>query len=493
MEIQSEKNDEKILDVLIIGSGFSGLGMAIALKRKGRDNFMVLEKGPSIGGTWRDNVYPGCACDVPSHLYCYSFAPNPHWTRVFAPQEEIRQYLEDCADTFQVREYMHFNTEVSEARFDEDNSLWVVKTKDGKKYLCRILVSGQGALHIPSLPEIPGLEDFAGDVFHSAVWPEGVDLNGRKVAVIGTGASAIQIIPNIVDDVERLAVFQRTPAWIQAKPDWKLGRLVQLYLKYAPLAKHINRWSIYWLLESRGLAMLRNRRWSLNELLARLHLRFQVPDKKLRNKLRPNYRFGCKRVLLSNDYYPALMRDHVELETNAIEAITPQGVVTANTEHYVDTIIFATGFAVTDMSVNPLEIYGRNNRSMKEELAETSKAYLGISIEGFPNFFTLMGPHTGLGHNSMIFMIESQIAHILSALEEMDKNHARAIEVTAEAQDKFEDEMDRKMAGTVWMSGCQSWYQDKSGRIATIWPDYTYRYRQRTKKIVTDDYKFDKR
>lgn len=499
METQDEKsqthipNDTPTLDVVIIGTGFSGLGMAIGLKRKQRDNFIVLEKAASVGGTWRDNVYPGCACDVPSHLYCYSFAPNPHWTRVFAPQEEIRQYLEDCTDTYRVRPHIRFNTQVHQARFDDAAGLWQVETTDGQRYRCRVLVSGQGALHIPSVPDIPGVQDFAGEIFHSAAWSPAADLEGRKVAIIGTGASAIQIVPNIADAVNAMVVFQRTPAWIQPKPDWKLGRLVQLYLKYMPLAKEMNRWFIYWMLETRVLSMLRNKRWSINELIARWHLRRQVRDKALRDKLRPDYRFGCKRVLLSNDYYPALARGNIHLETSPVARITGTSIVTQdNTTHEVDTIIFATGFAVTDVSANPMQIYGRNGQSMREAAAETVRAYLGISVEGFPNFFTLMGPHTGLGHNSMIYMIESQILHILSALDEMDKQDAATIEVTADAQNAFEDEMDRKMAGTVWMSGCKSWYQDKSGRIATIWPDYTFRYRLRTRKIVEKAYKFNK-
>ncbi len=478
------------VDVLVIGSGFSGLGMAIALKREGKRSFAVLEKGDSVGGTWRDNTYPGCACDVPSHLYCYSFAPNHDWSRVFAPQPEIRSYLERCAMRFGVMDHIHFGHEARRAEYDDTNKIWRMELATGEILTTSVVVSGQGALHIPSYPEIDGMETFSGDTFHSAKWPKHVDLKGRKVAVIGTGASAIQIVPSIADDVSDLVVFQRTPAWIQQKPDWKLGAFARGWLRYVPFAQRLTRSAIYWLLESRLPAMLKNKAPSFNEKLARRHLRRQVKSKALRDKLTPKYEFGCKRVLLSNDFYPALCKDHVELETDGITAIESNGIRTPNGFHEVDAIIYATGFAVTDPAANPFDIIGKQNRDMKAELSETAKAYLGISFEGFPNFFALMGPHTGLGHNSMIYMIECQIQHIMSALKSMDKNRADAIEVTVEAQDRFEAEMDAKMEGTVWLTGCSSWYADAKGRIATIWPDYTFNYKKRTKSVSLKDYAF---
>ncbi|MEM9738545.1 MAG: NAD(P)/FAD-dependent oxidoreductase [Pseudomonadota bacterium] len=489
--MESREQNLPDYDVLIIGSGFSGLGMAIALHKNAKQTFKVIEKGNGVGGTWRDNTYPGCACDVPSRLYSFSFAPNPNWSRVFAPQAEIRAYLEDCARKFGVLPHIQFNTEVREARYDERGLVWHVTMTSGEVLTARVVVSGQGALHIPKVPSFPGLERFEGDQFHSAQWPETTDLKGRKVAVIGTGASAIQIVPHIVDDVAGMVVFQRNAAWIQPKPNWKIGRLTKWWLNWVPFAGMLNRSLLYWLLEMRLPPLIKNSGNSFSERMSRKHLERQVEAPALREKLTPTERFGCKRVLLSNDFYPAVARSHVTVETNPIQAVGKNTLETKTGRHEVDTIIWCTGFAVTDVTVNPLRIVGRKGRVMKEEMSATAKAYLGISVEGYPNFFMLMGPHTGLGHNSMIYMIESQIAHVMAALEAMGKHRAKSIEVRPEAQERFEDEIDQKMEGTVWKSGCDSWYADKSGRISTIWPDHTYTYRARTRQIVESDYRFE--
>lgn len=489
--MQTQNHTLPDYDVLIIGSGFSGLGMAIALKKDGKHSFVVFEKGDSVGGTWRDNTYPGCACDVPSQLYSYSFAPNPNWSHVFAPQAEIRAYLDDCATKFGVLPHIQFNSEVRQAEYDAWNRMWRVEMTNGAIVSARVVVSGRGALHIPRIPDIPGLEEFTGEQFHSAQWPEKADLKGQSVAVIGTGASAIQIVPSIADDVGEMVVFQRHAAWIQPKPNWKRGRLTQWWLKWAPFAGKLNRSFFYWLLEFRLPGLLRNSQSSFGERMARRHLRRQVKDPVLREKLTPTDQFGCKRILLSSDFYPAMSKEHITLETNSIKSVGANTIETSTTRYEVDAIVWCTGFAVTDMGANPLRIVGRNGRVLEEEMSETAKAYLGISVEGYPNFFLLMGPHTGLGHNSMIYMIESQIAHIMAALDAMHALGAKAIEVSLEAQERFEDEIDQKMDGTVWQSGCNSWYTDKSGRISTIWPDHTYTYRRRTRDLVDGDYLFD--
>ena len=483
--IQSGATD---FDVLIIGAGVSGLGMAITLKREGRERFVVLEKGDSVGGTWRDNRYPGCACDVPSHLYCYSFAPNPNWSRLFAGQAEIRAYLEDCATRFDVRSHIRFGRTVTEARYIEEDRRWRVTAETGEVLTARIIVSGQGALHIPKYPTIKGIGEFTGTQFHSAAWPEKASLKGKRVAVVGTGASAVQVVPNIVDDVASLVVFQRHAPWIEPKPDVRFSKLAQWCFRVIPGLGRLFRKMIYRYLERRLPALLRGKANSRNEQRALAHLAHQVDDADLRAKLTPTEAFGCKRILISNDYYPAFSRPNVQLEVEPIRRIVPGGLQTDEHTYEVDTIVWCTGFHVTDPRVNPLGIIGRDNRSLTEEMSQTAKAYLGVATEGYPNLFWLMGPHTGLGHNSMIYMIECQIQHIMSVLRLMRENEAEVIEVSKDAQDRFEAEMDAKMEGTVWRAGCTAWYQDPSGRISTLWPDHTYVYKERTQNVIPEDY-----
>ena len=478
-------------DVLIIGSGFSGIGMAIALKQAKFQTFVILEKAQGVGGTWRDNTYPGCACDVPSRLYSYSFAPNPNWSEVFAPQAEIKAYLEDCAERYDILDHVRFGSEVADAKYDDELSFWRVRTSNGDEISARIVVSGQGALHIPKLASIDGIKDFEGDHFHSASWPENFDLKGRKVGVVGTGASAIQVVPSIAPEVSELVVFQRNAPWIQPKPNWKIGKFAAWCFANVPFANSISRTLLYWLLESRLPAFLSNKSSTFGERQAKKQLRRQVKDEGLRDKLLPREKFGCKRVLLSSDYYPAIVQDHVTLETDSIVHVDAQGIRTDQSYHKLDTIIWCTGFEVTDAAANPLRIVGRDGRVLQDEMQETAKAYLGISVEGFPNFFMLMGPHTGLGHNSMIYMIECQIRHVMEVVRAMHKNGSMSVEVTHAAQESFEREIDRKMIGTVWASGCQSWYSDASGRITTIWPDHTFRYRKRTRRLIDGDYEFE--
>lgn len=483
--------DQRIYDVLIIGSGFSGLAMGVALKQEKKRSFLIFEKGEEVGGTWRDNQYPGCACDIPSHLYSYSFAPNPTWSRLFAPQGEIFDYLKNCADTYGLRPHIRFGSEIAKATYDETRRLWVVQVKSGERFLGRVLVSGQGALHHPSTPDIPGLDSFSGDILHSAAWRPDVDLKGKRVAVVGTGASAIQIVAAVAKEVGHLHVFQRTASWILPKPDAPINAGRQRRMARWPALQKLARGLIYGYLESRMPSLLKDSNRLGQEAIALKHLHHQVPDPDMQAKLTPDYHIGSKRTLLSNDFYPALCRDNVSLETDGIDKITPGGIITKTGDAVdLDAIIFATGFAVTDTSKNPLEIIGRNGRNLKEENAVTQSAYLGITAEGFPNYFLLMGPHTGLGHNSMIYMIESQIGFIMRMLSAMDARGAAAVEVTKTAQDAFEAEMDRKMQGTVWSSGCTSWYLDSQGRNTAIWPDYTFRYRSRTRKIRPKDFVF---
>jgi len=478
-------------DVLIIGSGFSGLGMAIALKQEGRRSFVVLEKAGEVGGTWRENTYPGCACDIPSQLYSFSFEPEPNWTRVFPPQAEILAYLKRCADKYGVRPHVAFGAEAVCAVWDEAARLWSVTTRDGRRFRARTVVAGKGALHRPAIPDLPGLESFAGPAFHSAEWRHDVDLAGKRVAVVGAGASAIQFVPKVAPLAERLTVFQRTPPWIVPKPDRPISEKSRARFARRPWLQAAVRSFWYWFLEKNARARLDPRLTGPSERLALKHLHAQIADPGLRAKLTPDYRLGCKRVLISGDYYPALTRPNVALETAPIARVEPDAVVTADGRRTTaDVLIFGTGFQVTDQSADPLEVVGRGGRRLKDDWRGGLSAHLGITVSGYPNWFLLMGPHTGLGHNSMVYMIESQIRYVMSALKALDRRGAAALEVTAEAQAAFATEMDRKLQGTVWMSGCGSWYLDADGRNTTVWPDYTFRYRARTRALNPEDYVF---
>ncbi|HYF23247.1 MAG TPA: NAD(P)/FAD-dependent oxidoreductase [Caulobacteraceae bacterium] len=480
-----------LLDVLIIGSGFSGLGMAIALKKEGRRSFVVLEKAGEVGGTWRENTYPGCACDIPSQLYSFSFEPEPNWTRVFPPQAEILAYLKRCADKYGLEPHLRFGAEVVEAAWDEAARLWRVATRDGRRFRARAVVAGKGALHRPAIPELPGLEGFAGPAFHSAEWRHDVDLTGKRVAVVGTGASAIQFVPKIAPLAERLTVFQRTPPWIVPKPDRPISEQSRARFARRPWLQAAVRGFWYWFLEKNARARLDPRLAGPSERLALKHLHAQIADPDLRAKLTPDYRLGCKRVLISDDYYHALTRPNVALETAPIARVEPDAVATADGRRTpADVLIFGTGFQVTDQSSDPLEVVGRDGLRLKEAWRDGLSAHLGITVAGFPNWFLLMGPHTGLGHNSMVYMIESQIRYVMSALQALDRRAAAALEVTPSAQAAFAAEMDRKLKGTVWMSGCGSWYLDRQGRNTTVWPDYTFRYRARTRAIDPGDFRF---
>ncbi|MDQ7907872.1 NAD(P)/FAD-dependent oxidoreductase [Phytohabitans sp. ZYX-F-186] len=467
--------------IAVIGAGFSGLGAAIRLKQRGYDDFVVLDRGTEVGGTWRDNTYPGCACDVPSHLYSFSFDLNPEWSRSFSPQPEIWYYLRRCVDAYGLEPHLRMGHEVHGAAWD--GGRWVVETSRGT-YSADVLISASGGLCEPAQPKLPGLETFTGPVFHSARWRHDVDLTGRRVAVVGTGASAIQFVPAIAADVARLHLFQRTPPWVLPKADRPISRLERRAFRAVPGAQRLARTGIYWLREFyQGTAFLQPVMMRLGQRMARSHLRRQVPDPALREKLTPRYRMGCKRVLLSNDYYPALTRSNVEVVTEGIAEVRPDAVVTADgTARPIDAIIFGTGFHVNDAPIAQ-RIRGRDGRTLAEAWQGSPRAYLGTTVAGFPNLFLLLGPGTGTGHTSVVFMMECQLAYVLDALRHLDRGGDGAIEPTAAAQHAFISTMDKKMAGTVWQAGCRSWYQDSTGRVSAIWPGYTWSYRLRTRRF----------
>jgi cation diffusion facilitator CzcD-associated flavoprotein CzcO len=465
------------VEVAIVGSGFSGLGMAIRLKQQWRDDFIVLERGDDVGGTWHFNTYPGCACDVPSHLYSFSFAPNPDWSQTYSTQPEIREYLRRCADRFGVRPRIRFGCEVSDAEWDDEAGRWRLETSQGP-LRARILVGAMGPLFEPKLPAIPGLEGFSGRLFHSARWDHDYGLEGKRVAAIGTGASAIQFVPAIQPKVQRLSVFQRTVKDFERR-----------LFRALPAAQRAVRGAVYGARELLVLGFVkRPRLMRLLERLARLHMREQISDPVLLEKVTPDYQFGCKRILPSNRWYPALGEANVELVTEAISEVRGSTIVSADgSEREVDAIILGTGFQATEMPAAK-RLRGRDGRTLHEVWGERPQAHLGCTVAGFPNLFLLLGPNTGLGHGSMVYMIESQIAYVLDALSSMERSGAEIVELRPAVESAYNEQLDRKLAGTVWNTGCSSWYFDAGGRNAALWPDWTWRFRRRTARFDAGSY-----
>lgn len=477
--------------IVIVGAGFGGLGMAIRLRQSGIDDFVVLERAASLGGVWRDNTYPGVSCDVESILYSYSFAPNPEWSRTFAPQPEILAYLERCADRFGVRPHLRFGQEVVAATFDEREGLWEVAVASGERLRPRVLISASGhALSRPVYPDVPGRDRFAGRSFHSARWDASFPLEGKRVAVVGTGASAIQIIPTIAPRVARLSVFQRTPAWVVAKPDRPFTARERRLFRAAPWVQRLARTAIYWKRELLAPAFVRHP-WLLG-LAGRVvlrGLRRQLPDPALRQRLTPRYQMGCKRVLPSNDFYPALLRPNVELVDAPISEVRPEGIATADgVLRPFDAIVYATGFEAAE-AAPPFALVGRGGVRLEEAWREGIEAYLGTTVAGFPNLFLIVGPNVGLGHSSMILMMEAQFAYVLDALRTMKAEGLASVEVRMEVQRRFNQELQARLARTVWNTGgCVSWYRTRSGRNTTLWPGTTLEFRRRTRRFVAAEY-----
>ena len=475
------------VDVAIIGSGFSGLGMAIRMKQEGRDDFVVLERGDEVGGTWHYNTYPGCACDVPSHLYSFSFAPNPDWSHTYSPQPEIRDYLHRCADDFGIRPHLRLRCEVAEAAWDDDAQQWVLDTSDGE-IRARVLVSGMGPLTEPKIPDIPGLDSFEGATFHSARWDHDYDLTGKRVASIGTGASAIQYVPAIQPKVERLHVFQRTAPWVVRHTNRPVTRFERRLYRAFPALQRLVRGGVYTGREALVLGFVKRPRLMKGlQRLAELHIRRSIKDRDLVEEVTPDYTIGCKRILPSNRWYPALDQPNVDVVTSGVREVRANSVVDEDgVEREVDAIVFGTGFHVLDMPASR-NIRGRDGRELQELFHElwdgSPRAHLGATFPGFPNYFMLLGPNTGLGHGSMVYMIESQVAHVMAALRAMDREGADVVEVRRETVEAYNDEIDARMPGTVWSTGCKSWYLDDTGRNGSLWPDWTWRFRRRAARF----------
>lgn len=467
--------------IVILGAGVSGLCMGIALKRAGIHSFTIHEKSDQLGGTWYDNSYPGAACDVPSPLYSFSFEPNPRWSRMFSPQAEIRRYLEHCADKYGLRPHIRFGSEIAGASFDEAAGSWRLRTSAGETLQADVVVSGTGQLNRPHVPDFPGLARFEGTQFHSARWNHEHDLSGENVVVIGNGASAIQFIPQIAPRVKQLTILQRSANWVLPRKDLGFSERAQQRFERYPFLLALLRWFVYWQLELRFFGFFRDS-W-LSRRLERSclqHLEETIPDPTLREVLTPDYPIGCKRILISDDYYQSLCRPNVEVVTSPIERIEAGAVRTADgRSHPADTLIFATGFETTSF-LAPIQIEGRGGRKLEEVWREGAEAYLGVAVAGFPNLFLLYGPNTNLGHNSIIFMIECQVGYALQCIRELFASDAAWLDVRPAAQAHYNARLQRDLARTAWTAGCASWYKTESGKVTNNWSGFTVDYWWRT-------------
>jgi cyclohexanone monooxygenase len=472
------------VEVFVAGGGFSGLGAAIKLTQAGKHDFVVIERGGEVGGTWRDNIYPGAACDVPSHLYSYSFELNPRWSRSFSDGREIQQYLLRIARKHGVLDKFVFGCELLSAHWDPAARHWAVETSQGA-YTAKILVSALGALCEPALPDIKGIDTFPGEIFHSARWNHDYGLPGKRVALVGTGASAIQIGPAIAPAVERLDVYQRTAPWIMPRRDRSYSRWESLAYQYVPGLQRLARALIYWGRETFvfGFANSDSRMAETARKIALANIARGIKDPELRRAVTPNFQIGCKRLLISNDWYPMLERDNVRLVTDGIAEIRGATIVAEDgTERQVDAIVVATGFHVTDSPAYD-KVKGADGRTLGEVWrTEGTQAYKGATVAGFPNMFFIVGPNTGLGHNSMVLMIEAQLTYLMSALRAIDTAHLATVEVRRTAQDAYNATLQRRLARMIWTTGgCASWYLDAHGRNTTLWPGFSFTFRRLTR------------
>ncbi len=486
-----QKSNNAQPSIIIIGTGFGGLGMAIQLKKAGFTTVMLLEKAGQLGGTWRDNTYPGAACDVQSHFYSYSFEPKHDWSRKFGLQHELLEYMEHCADKYGIREHIRFNSEVAEAAFDDTRNRWTLTLASGEKLEAQVVITATGQLNQPAWPDIKCMGSFEGTVFHSARWNHDYDLKGKRVAVIGTGASAIQFVPEIAGKVESLALFQRSAAWVLPKPDRAFRPWEQTLFKAIPAWDRLYRYLIYWKNESRGLAFTKFS--GLLDIFARQakrEARKYVTDPDKLKHIIPDYQIGCKRILISNDWYPTINRSNLDLVTDPIEKIDAKGVQTRSGKHYpVDAIIFGTGFRASEF-LSPIRVTGRGGITLNEAWNNGAAAFKGITVSGFPNLFMLYGPNTNLAHNSILYMLESQFQYVLSALDALQNHPGTAMDVRKDQWERYSSMMQKGLEGSVWSSGCSSWYLDENGKNTLNWPGFTFSYRLSTRNVDPTDYQF---
>ncbi len=493
--VHADGTDEQAFEVLILGAGFAGLAMAIALREQQEtlglppSKVALLEREPEIGGTWYVNRYPGCACDIPSHLYSYSFARKPDWSRAYAPQAEILDYIREVAERFGVREQVRTGCDVQEARWDDASGRWRVRAADGRRFSAPILITATGGLSRPKWPDLPGMERFGGQTLHTAKWDESVALDGKRVAVIGTGASAIQLVPQIAPRVAQLDLYQRTPPWIMPREDAPIAGWSKRAMTKVPALSWLRREGLRWTKDVRSVAFLRwtgfmgyAQRW------CEAHVRAQIADPELRRKVTPDYAVGCKRVLVADDYYPALCRDNVHLHTGGAVAIEADGVRGADdVVRPADVVVYATGFEAT----RPLPqgvLFGPGGRDLAQYWGDCPFAYRGTAVAGFPNLFFVVGPNTGLGHSSMLIIIEAQARYIRAMLRRVRAEGIDRIEVRAEAESRYNTEIQAKLAKAIWSSGCKSWYITADGRNPTLWPGSTFAFEQSLASVRWEDF-----
>lgn len=492
MTSQAKIQEQELLnvDVAIVGAGFGGLCMAIKLREAGNNNFVILEKGHDVGGTWRDNTYPGAECDVQSHMYSYSFAGKADWSKRYAPWKEIQDYILDTTRKYGLRPFIRFHTALTAAHFHAESGHWHLETQTGLKVVCRHFVLASGPLHVPSIPKIKGLDKFKGKVFHSAQWDHDYDLKGKNVVSIGTGGSAIQYVPEIAPKTQQLYVFQRTAAWVIPRDERAYPDFERKLFAIAPILRKLHRTRLYWTNESRVWPIFNPRLANAAQNLIKWLIRIQVDDAAVARKLTPDYTIGCKRVLISNKWYPTFNRQNVELVTDDIAEVRERSIITSDgKERPADCIILGTGFVVDPrIYMKGFSCTGLPGHDLMKDWKENCEAYLGVSVTGYPNMYQLVGPNTALGHNSIIFMIEAQVHYIMECMRLLKSRQGDYLDVSAESQRTFNEEVHEALKGTVWSSGCVSWYQDAGGKNFTIWPWSTWRYWLRTRHVNAAHY-----
>lgn len=477
--------------IAIIGAGFGGLAMAIRLLQSNINDFVILEKANEVGGTWRENQYPGAACDVQSHMYSLSFAPKSDWSKRYAEAPEIFKYIQDLITEHDLKKYCQFNCEVLAAEYNEQSCDWKITLNNEQTLIAQFVVFASGPLHVPHIPHIKGIEKFQGKVFHSSQWDHQYDLSGKNVASIGTGGSAIQYIPEIAPKVKQLYVFQRTAAWVIPRDERQYLNVEKKLFKKLDWFRKLHRARLYWSNESRVVPIVQPAVMKYTQKLAEVFIRFQVKDKKLAQKLTPDYIMGCKRILVSNKYYPAFNRSNIELVTEAIQELTENSIITQDGQkRTIDCLIYGTGF-ITDPRIylKSFHCIGEHGQELKDAWKDGAESYYGISTKGFPNLFQLLGPNTVLAHNSVIFMIESQVNYILQMIQLVKQTQCDAIAVKDQTQDQFNENVQKMLDGTVWQSGCVSWYQQDGGKNFALWPTYTWKYWLQTKKLNPADFR----
>jgi len=476
-------------DCMIIGAGFAGIGAAIRLTRAGIDDIVILERADRVGGTWRDNTYPGAACDIPSLLYSYSWLQKPDWSRGYSGSAEILSYIDAVVEEYRLERFLRFNVDVTGLSFDAARGVWTASTASGEQYEARTVVAASGPLSNASLPAIRGLDTYAGHKIHSAHWDHGYDMAGKRVAVIGTGASAVQIIPELVKQAAAVKVFQRTPGWVLPRPDYRTPAAARALFKAVPATQHAARTGLFWGHEVMATGLVWNSPVTrVVERVALAHLHRQVRDPWLRRQLTPDFRAGCKRMLMSSDYYPALQQPNCKLIGWPIATLSPAGIRTSEgIEHQVDCIVFATGYDICKAGT-PFPIIGADGQSLAAEWARGAQAYKSVSVHGYPNLFFTFGPNSGPGHNSALVYLQGQLDYAVQGIKTVLDNDLRELDVRSDVQRRYNERIQKRLTRTTWNSGCASWYLTDDGYNATMYPGFATQYLRQLARLKLADY-----